>query len=110
MDSLFTADITRTFPTNGRFTPAQRKIYPLVYEAQKAGMKAVKSGAKFRDFHVAASEVLARGLEEMGVLPIPAQESLKPDCRKFLHSRMKRCQRQVLVLEQIGSLGLSPSR
>jgi Xaa-Pro aminopeptidase len=79
MDSLFTADITRTFPINGRFTPAQRKIYTLVYEAQKAGMKAVKPGAKFRDFHVAASEVLARGLEEMGVLPVPAQESLKPD-------------------------------
>ena len=79
MDSLFTADITRTFPINGRFTPAQRKIYTLVYEAQKAGMKAVKPGAKFRDFHIAASEVLARGLEELGVLPISAQESLKPD-------------------------------
>ena len=79
MDSLFTADITRTFPINGRFTPAQRKIYTLVYEAQKAGMKAVKPGAKFRDFHIAASEVLAKGLEELGVLPISAQESLKPD-------------------------------
>ena len=78
-ESLYTADITRTFPINGKFTPAQRKIYSLVYAAQEAGMKAVKPGAKFRDFHVAASEVLARGLEEMGVLPIPAEESLKPD-------------------------------
>lgn len=78
-DSLFTADITRTFPINGRFSPAQRRIYMLVYEAQKAGMKAVKPGAKFRDFHIAASGVLARGLEEMGVLPISAEESLKPD-------------------------------
>jgi Xaa-Pro aminopeptidase len=78
-ESLFTADITRTFPINGKFTPAQRKIYTLVYEAQEAGMKAVKPGAKFRDFHVAASEVLARGLAEMGVLPIAPEESLKPD-------------------------------
>lgn len=78
-ESLYTADITRTLPINGKFTPAQRKIYMLVYEAQEAGMKAVKPGAKFRDFHIAASQVLARGLEEMGVLPISAEESLKPD-------------------------------
>jgi Xaa-Pro aminopeptidase len=78
-ESLYTADITRTLPINGKFTEAQRKIYMLVYEAQEAGMKAVKPGAKFRDFHVAASQVLARGLEEMGVLPISAEESLKPD-------------------------------
>ena len=77
VESLYTSDITRTFPINGKFTPAQRKIYTLVYEAQKAGMKAVKPGAKFRDFHHAAMAVIAKGLEEMGVLPISAEESLK---------------------------------
>ncbi|MFM8843939.1 MAG: aminopeptidase P family protein [Actinomycetota bacterium] len=85
VESLYTSDITRTFPINGKFTPAQRKIYTLVYEAQKAGMKAVKPGAKFRDFHHAAMAVIARGLEEMGVLPISAEESLKPD--NGLHRR-----------------------
>jgi Xaa-Pro aminopeptidase len=79
VESLYTADITRTLPINGKFTPAQRKIYTLVYEAQKAGMEAVKPGAKFRDFHNAAMAVLAKGLEEMGVLPISAEESLKAD-------------------------------
>ena len=79
VESLYTADITRTLPINGKFTPAQRKIYTLVYEAQKAGMEAVKPGAKFRDFHHAAMAVLAKGLEEMGVLPISAEESLKAD-------------------------------
>jgi Xaa-Pro aminopeptidase len=79
VESLYTADITRTLPINGKFTPAQRKIYTLVYEAQKAGMEAVKPGAKFRDFHHAAMTVLAKGLEEMGVLPISAEESLKVD-------------------------------
>ena len=78
-ESLYTSDITRTFPVNGKFTEAQRKIYTLVYEAQEAGIRAVKPGAKFRDFHVAANQVLARGLEAMGVLPISAEESLKPD-------------------------------
>ena len=79
VESLYTSDITRTLPINGKFTPAQKKIYTLVYEAQKAGIAAVKPGAKFRDFHHAAMAVIARGLEEMGVLPISAEESLKPD-------------------------------
>ncbi len=79
VESLYTSDITRTFPINGKFTPAQRKIYTLVYEAQEAGIKAVKPGAKYRDFHNAAMAVLAKGLEEMGVLPVSAEESLKPD-------------------------------
>jgi Xaa-Pro aminopeptidase len=85
VDSLYTADITRTFPINGKFTPAQRKIYELVYEAQTAGMKAVKPGAKFRDFHIAAMKVVAEGLAKLGVLPISPEESLKPE--NGLHRR-----------------------
>ena len=77
--SLYTSDITRTLPINGKFTPAQRKIYTLVYEAQEAGIKAVKPGAKYRDFHNAAMAVLAKGVEETGVLPVSAEESLKPE-------------------------------
>ena len=79
VDSLYTADITRTLPIDGKFSPAQRKIYMLVYEAQKAGFAAVKPGAKFKDISAAAHAVLAKGLEEMGVLPISAEESLKPE-------------------------------
>ena len=79
VDSLYTADITRTLPINGKFSPAQRKIYTLVYEAQRAGFAAVKPGAKFKDITAASHSVLAKGLEEMGVLPISAEESLKPE-------------------------------
>ena len=79
VDSLYTADITRTLPINGKFSPAQRKIYSLVYEAQRAGFAAVKPGAKFKDITAASHSVLAKGLEEMGVLPVTAEESLKPD-------------------------------
>ena len=61
VESLYTADITRTIPINGKFTPAQRKIYTLVYQAQEAGIAAVKPGAKFRDFHFAAMRVLEIG-------------------------------------------------
>jgi Xaa-Pro aminopeptidase len=79
VESLYTADITRTIPINGKFSPEQRKIYTLVYEAQRAGIAAVKPGAPWSAFHDAASAVLAKGLEEFGVLPGSAEESLHPD-------------------------------
>ena len=79
MESMYTADITRTIPISGKFSPAQRKIYMLVYEAQKAGFAAVKPGAPWRAFHDAASAVLAKGLEEFGVLPGTAEESLNEE-------------------------------
>ncbi len=85
VESLYTADITRTLPVNGKFTEAQRKIYMLVYEAQKAGFAAVKPGANFKDITTASHEVLAKGLADLGVLPITAEESLKPDVG--LHKR-----------------------
>ncbi|MFI2783991.1 aminopeptidase P family protein [Streptomyces sp. ALB3] len=65
---LYTADVTRTLPVNGTFSPLQRKIYDAVYEAQEAGIAAVKPGAAFRDFHDAAQRVLTEKLVEWGLL------------------------------------------
>ena len=79
VESMYTADITRTIPINGKFSPEQRKIYTLVYEAQRAGIEAVKPGAHWSAFHYAAMEVIAKGLEAIGVLPVTAEESLDPD-------------------------------
>ena len=79
MESFYTADITRTLPVNGKFSDVQRKLYMLVYESQKAGFAAVKPGAKFADINRACHRVLAEGLEAMGVLPISAEESMKPE-------------------------------
>ncbi|WP_330239543.1 aminopeptidase P family protein [Streptomyces sp. NBC_00525] len=67
-NDLYTADVTRTLPISGTFTPLQRKIYDAVYEAQEAGIAAVKPGAEFRDFHDAAQRVLAEKLVEWGLL------------------------------------------
>ncbi|MFE4449201.1 aminopeptidase P family protein [Streptomyces sp. NPDC056796] len=67
-DELYTADVTRTLPVNGTFSPLQRKIYDAVYEAQEAGIAAVKPGASFRDFHDAAQRVLTEKLVEWGLL------------------------------------------
>lgn len=85
VESFYTADITRTLPINGKFSKAQREIYMLVYEAQKAGFAAVKPGAKFKDITNASHEVLAQGLEKLGVLPVSAAESLDPEIG--LHKR-----------------------
>jgi Xaa-Pro aminopeptidase len=85
VDSYYTADITRTFPVNGRFSKAQRDIYMIVYKAQTAGIAAVKPGAKFKDYHNACMVEIAKGASELGVLPISVEESLKPE--NGLHRR-----------------------
>ncbi|MDR1851587.1 MAG: aminopeptidase P family protein [Propionibacteriaceae bacterium] len=79
IESLYTADVTRTLPLNGKFTDAQRKVYDAVLEAQQAGMAAAKPGNKFKDVHQAAIEVIARKLEEWGLLPVSAEETLDPE-------------------------------
>ena len=79
MDSYYTADITRTLPVNGKFSPAQRALYMLVYEAQLAGFAAVKPGVQFLEINRAAQRVLAQGLADMGVLTVSAEESMKPE-------------------------------
>ncbi len=79
LDSLFTADVTRTLPVNGKFTDAQRKVYDAVFAAQSAGIAAAKPGARFSDVHQAAITVVAQHLEEWGLLPVSAAESLDPE-------------------------------
>jgi len=79
MDSFYTADITRTLPVNGKFTPAQRSLYMLVYEAQKAGFAAIKAGVDFLSINKACHTVLAQGLVDMGVLTVSAEESMRPE-------------------------------
>jgi Xaa-Pro aminopeptidase len=77
--ALYTADVTRTIPINGRFSEPQRRVYQLVYEAQTAAMAAVKPGAAFRDYFRAAQQVLADGLVAWGLLPASARDLDGPD-------------------------------
>ncbi|MFD6434316.1 aminopeptidase P family protein [Streptomyces venezuelae] len=74
--SYYTADVTRTLPINGRFDALQKKIYDAVYEAQEAGIAAVKPGGKFRDFHDASQRVLAEKLVEWGIVEGPVERVL----------------------------------
>ncbi len=69
VDSLYTADVTRTLPVSGTYTDAQRKVYDAVCRAQQAGIDAVRPGNKFSDVHAAAIRVIAETLYEWGLLP-----------------------------------------
>ena len=61
----YASDITRTFPVNGRFTPAQKEIYELVLAAQDAALYEIKPGASWNSPHEAAVRVLAQGLIDL---------------------------------------------
>jgi Xaa-Pro aminopeptidase len=76
VESLYTADITRTFPVNGRFTETQRLVYEAVREAADAAFDVVKPGIVFREVHAAAMAVIARNVSEWGFLPVSLDESL----------------------------------
>jgi len=78
-DSLYTADITRTLPVNGRFSEVQAKIYNAVLEAADTALKVAKPGVLFRDIHNTAMEVLARHLADWGVLPVSVDEALSTE-------------------------------
>src|SRR4029078_3772749 len=79
LNSLYTADITRTLPVSGRFTPTQRRVYEAVLAAQQAGIAGARRGAKFSDVHDAAIRVIAEHLHAWGVLPVDVEESLDPE-------------------------------
>ena len=64
----YTADVTRTVPADGKFSPEERAIYQLVYDAQEAAFRLLKDGAKWADAGAAAKEVIANGLVKLGII------------------------------------------
>ncbi len=81
--NLYTADVTRTLPVDGRWTARQRELYDVVLAAQQAGIDAVRPGAPFAAAHEAAMGVLAHALDDMGLLPVPAEEALDPESKVY---------------------------
>ena len=64
----YSADVTRTFPVNGKFSAAQAEIYQIVYDAQEAGAKVARPGANISDVNRAATEVIKDGLLKLGLI------------------------------------------
>ena len=72
----YASDITRTFPVNGRFTPAQRALHDLVGQAQQAALAKAQPGVPYEAGHVAAVETLTEGLLKLGLLKGSLQKNL----------------------------------
>lgn len=74
---VYASDITRTYPVNGKFSPAQRALYEIVLRSQKEAIAMVKPGVRFLDIHKRTVEVLVEGLIGLGLLKGTAEEIVK---------------------------------
>ena len=83
----YASDITRTFPVNGRFSPAQREVYEIVLAAQAAAMEKVRPGQAWIEPHDAAVRVLAQGMIDLKLLPGSLEEVLEKETYKrfYMH-------------------------
>ena len=85
--SFYASDITRTYPVNGKFTPAQREVYDIVLAAQLAAIAQVRPGNHWNAPHDAAVEVITRGLLGIGLLKGKLPQLIKDGAyrRFFMH-------------------------
>src|SRR5690606_25770370 len=83
----YASDITRTFPVGGRFSAAQRTLYEIVLDAQRAAIDAVRPGARFSDAHDAAVRVLAQGMIDCRLIEGPLDAALESGAyrRFYMH-------------------------
>jgi Xaa-Pro aminopeptidase len=83
----YAADITRTFPVNGRFSEPQRQLYELVLDAQLAAIERVRPGKHWNEPHDAAVHVLTKGLVKLGLLEGRVPKLIKDEAYKkfYMH-------------------------
>ncbi len=84
----YAADITRTFPVNGRFSPAQRDVYEVVLAAQLASIELSRCGNTHEDVHLASVRGLSDGLIQLGVLDGSVEEIIESESYKrwYMHN------------------------
>jgi Xaa-Pro aminopeptidase len=81
----YAADITRTFPVNGKFSPEQKSLYELVLKAQLAAIEQVKPGNSWNAAHEVAVEVLVTGLVELGLLSGEIEQIIEDESYKVFY-------------------------
>ena len=83
----YASDITRTFPVNGRFSEAQRKLYDIVVTALDAAIAVVKDGVPVNAMQQAAVQVITQGLVDLGILQGDVEQLIKDEAYKpfYLH-------------------------
>jgi Xaa-Pro aminopeptidase len=77
LPSGYGADVTRTWPVNGRFSPRQRAAYSAVLYAQKESIALCREGVRYREVHLASSKILAQFLVDEGLLMCSASEAFE---------------------------------
>ena len=80
---LYTADVTRTIPVSGRYSPAQREVYELVWRAQQAALAECRPGQAFLAPHRAAMRVLTEWLVDRSILTCSVEEALETEHRFY---------------------------
>ena len=83
----YTADVTRTFPANGRFSRPQRRVYEHVLRAQRAAIDEARPGRPYRAMHEAALRELVVGMVDLGLLKGDVDQLLKDEAYKpyYMH-------------------------
>jgi len=83
----YAADITRTFPVNGKFSEPQRALYDLVLKSQMAAIRTVKPGNHWNDPHEATVNVITKGLLKLGLLKGKLDELIQSEAYKqfYMH-------------------------
>lgn len=75
----YASDVTRTYPANGRFTNEQAAVYQTALNALNSVIDAVKPGVKMEDLHMAAAEIIIRGLKKMGLVKGSVEDLMEND-------------------------------
>jgi Xaa-Pro aminopeptidase len=86
--SHYSADVTRTFPVNGKFTPAQKDVYQIVRDAQEAFVRQIKTGSNLMASNDSGRTVIANGLAKLGLIesanatydPLPGMQCAPAGC------------------------------
>lgn len=73
----YASDITRTIPINGKFTDKQKEIYNIVLDSQLKSIAMMEPNVKFKDVHLAAANVIANGLKEIGIMQGNIEEAVE---------------------------------
>jgi Xaa-Pro aminopeptidase len=107
------ADVTRTWPVSGRFSPSQKVIYALVLAAHDTCIEMVQPGIEYRQIHLQAALVLAEGLVDLGILMGKPEELVERDAHAlfFPHGVGHLLGLDVHDMEDLGDLvGYAPGR
>lgn len=107
------ADVTRTWPVSGRFSPSQRAIYDLVLGTHDACIAMIRPGVEYREVHLQAAQVLAEGLVDLGILRGQPTELVERDAHAlfFPHGIGHLLGLDVHDMEDLGDLvGYAPGR